>query len=189
MHAQWRHLLPKQHNSRTYPYFKFCFMFYCNKSAIYILNVTVTSSVKPFCKFPTTTITIWCMPMSNRFYFNLYMMTSSNGKIFCVTGLRAGNSPVNSPHKGQRRRALMIYLICAWINNWVNNREADDLRCHRAHYDITVMKLLRWLSNLLYQLKLTETLHSILMCLTVACTRNYDISVANMEVKWDLDGV
>ena len=29
------------------------------------------------------------------------------------------------------------YLICAWINGWVNNREAGDLRRHRAHYDIT----------------------------------------------------
>ena len=37
-------------------------------------------------------------------------------------------SPVNSPHKGQWRGALMFSLICAWINGWVNNREAGDLR-------------------------------------------------------------
>ena len=30
-------------------------------------------------------------------------------------------------------------LICAWINGWVNNRGAGDLRRHRAHYDVTVM--------------------------------------------------
>ena len=48
-------------------------------------------------------------------------------------------SPVNSPHKGQWRGALMFSLICAWINGWVNNGEAGDLRCHRAHYDVTVM--------------------------------------------------
>ena len=35
-------------------------------------------------------------------------------------------SPVNSPHKGQWRGALMISLICAWMNGWVNNREAGD---------------------------------------------------------------
>ena len=46
--------------------------------------------------------------------------------------------PVNSPHKGQWRGALMFSLICAWINGWVNNREAGDLRCHRAHYDVIV---------------------------------------------------
>ena len=48
-------------------------------------------------------------------------------------------SPVNSPHKGQWRGALMFSLICVWINGWVNNREAGDLRRYRAHCDVTVM--------------------------------------------------
>ena len=48
-------------------------------------------------------------------------------------------APVNSPHKGQWRRALMFPLICAWINGWINNGEAGDLICHHVHYDITVM--------------------------------------------------
>ena len=48
-------------------------------------------------------------------------------------------SPVNSPHKGQWRGALMFSLICVWINSWVNNHEAGDLICHRAHYDVTIM--------------------------------------------------
>ena len=48
-------------------------------------------------------------------------------------------SPVNSPHKGQWRGALMFSLICAWTNGWVNNGEAGDLRRHRAHYDVIVM--------------------------------------------------
>ena len=48
-------------------------------------------------------------------------------------------SPVKSPHKGQWRGALMFSLICVWINNWVNNREAGDLRRYRAHHDVTVM--------------------------------------------------
>ena len=48
-------------------------------------------------------------------------------------------APVNSPHKGQWRGALMFSLICVWINGWVNNREAGDLRRYRAHYDVTVM--------------------------------------------------
>ena len=54
----------------------------------------------------------------------------------------AGNSPVpvNSPHNGQWRGALMFTLICARINGWVNNREAGDLRRHRCHYDVIVMK-------------------------------------------------
>ena len=44
------------------------------------------------------------------------------------------------PAKGQWHGALMFSLICAWINGWVNNREAVDLRRYRAHYDITVME-------------------------------------------------
>ena len=48
-------------------------------------------------------------------------------------------SPANSPHKGQWRGALMFSLICVWIHGWVNNGEAGDLRCNRAHYDVTVM--------------------------------------------------
>ena len=48
-------------------------------------------------------------------------------------------SPVNSPHVGQSRGALMFSLICAWINGWVNNREAGDLRRYRTHYDVIVM--------------------------------------------------
>ena len=57
--------------------------------------------------------------------------------------LCAGNhrSLVNSPHKGQWRGALMFSLICAWINAWVNNHEARDLRRHHAHYDVIRMVL------------------------------------------------
>ena len=50
-------------------------------------------------------------------------------------------SPVNSPHKDQWRGALMFSFICASINGWVNNREADDLRRHLAHCDVSVMLL------------------------------------------------
>ena len=50
-------------------------------------------------------------------------------------------SPVNSPHKGQWSGALMFSLICVWINGWVNNREAGNLRRYRAHYDVIVMFL------------------------------------------------
>ena len=62
-------------------------------------------------------------------------------------------SPVNSPHKGQWRGALMFSLICAWINVWVNNREAGDMRRHRAHYDVIDITVLStrqahcWLQN------------------------------------------
>ena len=59
------------------------------------------------------------------------MMTSSNGNIF--------RSPVNFPHKGQWRGALMFTLICARKNGWVNTGEAGDLRRYLPHYDVIVM--------------------------------------------------
>ena len=55
-----------------------------------------------------------------------------------VWGIR--RSPVNSPHKGQWRGALMFSLICAWTKSWVNTRDAGNLRRYRAYYDVNVMK-------------------------------------------------
>ena len=67
------------------------------------------------------------------------MMTSSNGNIFrVVTG------PLCGEFTGDRwRGALMFSLIHAWINDWLNNRGAGDLRRHRAHCDVIVMKILQ----------------------------------------------
>ena len=70
------------------------------------------------------------------------MMTSPKWKHFprywsFVWGIHW--SPVNSPHKGQWRGTLMFSLICVWSNDWVNNREAADLRRYHAHYDVIVM--------------------------------------------------
>ena len=58
-----------------------------------------------------------------------------------LLALCAGNSPVPGefPHKGQWRGALMYSLICTWINDWVNTREAGDLRRYRGHYDVIVI--------------------------------------------------
>ena len=45
--------------------------------------------------------------------------------------------------------ALMFSLICAWINGWVDNRMAGDLRHHCAHYYVTVMSLRQYLAHIL----------------------------------------
>ena len=57
-------------------------------------------------------------------------------------------SPVNSPHKGQWRGALMFSFICVRINDWVNNREAGDLRRYCAHYDVIVMRVVNIMVNI-----------------------------------------
>ena len=36
-------------------------------------------------------------------------------------------------------RGIHRSLICIWINAWVNNREAGDLRRHRSQYDVIIM--------------------------------------------------
>ena len=48
-------------------------------------------------------------------------------------------SPMDSPHKGQRRGALIFSLLCVWTNGRANNGDAGDLRRHCAHYEVTVM--------------------------------------------------
>ena len=70
-----------------------------------------------------------------------HMMTSSNGNIFRVTG------PLYGEFNGHRwipstkaSDAELWSLICVWINGWVNNRGAGDLRRYGAHYDVTVMR-------------------------------------------------
>ena len=53
-------------------------------------------------------------------------------------------SAPDGPHVGPMnlaiRGALMFSLISTWINSRVKNREAGNLRCHHAHYDVIVMK-------------------------------------------------
>ena len=51
-----------------------------------------------------------------------------------VTGIHQW--PVDSPHQGHWSGALMFCLICAWANDWANNRDAGDLRRHRAHTNL-----------------------------------------------------
>ena len=73
--------------------------------------------------------------------FEISLMTSSNGNIFCVTGhlCREFTGHRWIPSKRPVTRLFDVSLICACINGWVNNREAGDLRRHRARYDVTVV--------------------------------------------------
>ena len=62
--------------------------------------------------------------MSNTtWYCGIPMMTSSDGNISRVIDLSecVWKSPLNYPHKGQWRGALIFSLICVWNNSWVSN--------------------------------------------------------------------
>ena len=50
-------------------------------------------------------------------------------------------SPVDSHHKYQWRGTLSFSLIWSWTNGWASNRGTGDWKCHRSHYDVTVMKI------------------------------------------------
>ena len=70
------------------------------------------------------------------------MATSSN--IFRVTGPSCGEITGENHRWNHLTKAsdaeLWYFLWSAhWINGWVNNREAGDLRRHLAQYDVIVM--------------------------------------------------
>ena len=81
-------------------------------------------------------VSVYTVPHYNVPWWRHQMETFSALLAICV-----GTSPVPGefPTQGQWRGALIFYLICVWINDWVNNREAGDLRSYCAHYDVTVM--------------------------------------------------
>ena len=123
---------------------RFCSSCSGGSSPMYASNTTEESrwrlpsrAMLNTCEFDPASTHSWCQmgkqPCSKP---GMSMMPSSNGNIFRVTGPLCREfsdwSPMNSPHKGQWRGALMFYLICAWIN-------VGDLRRHCAHCDVTVV--------------------------------------------------
>ena len=63
-------------------------------------------------------------------------------------------SPVNSPHKGQWRGALMFSLIRTRINGWVNSREAETLsrllwrHCNEQWYTMPLRTQWRFVNSM-----------------------------------------
>ena len=102
----------------------------------------------PFCNWNVHTCAhycnkVWDMGLVHNDICATFMMTSSNGNIFRVTGHLYGEfaGDLWIPRTKASNAELWWVFICAWINGRVNNREAGDLRRHRAHYDATVMLL------------------------------------------------
>ena len=51
------------------------------------------------------------------------------------------NSPVTDEFPSHMPVMRSFDAFFVWTNDWVNNRDADDLRRHRAHCSLTVMKV------------------------------------------------
>ena len=60
-------------------------------------------------------------------------------RLHCCRKSNAGHEWIPAERPVTRPGALMFSLICAWMDDWVNNREAGDLGRHRAHYDVIIM--------------------------------------------------
>ena len=58
-----------------------------------------------------------------------------------LLALCAGNSPATGEFPAQRpvTRSFDVFYDLRLNNDWVNNREAGDLRRYRGHYDVIVM--------------------------------------------------
>ena len=106
------------------------------KNVLYVYKVKcrISTAIMALC---LVHLSVGCAPTMRGFHDDVIKWKEFPRNWPFVRGIH--RSPVNSPHKGQWRGALMFSLICAWINGWVSNRVADDLRHHRAHYDVTVM--------------------------------------------------
>ena len=95
-------------------------------------------------------------------------------------------SPVNSPHKGQRRGALMSSLICAWIHGWVNNfwwfeTPSRPLWHHSNEYQANDMSLT------VNDMSLTVTWYNIFLFRTI-CNDFPNMSLLFMTINTTLLG-
>ena len=61
------------------------------------------------------------------------------GTLSVLLAICAGNSPVTGefPAQSPVTRSIDAFFDLRLNKRWVNNRETDDLRRHRAHYDVT----------------------------------------------------
>ena len=126
---------------------------------------------------------VWYRLQDDSHYVN--MITSANGNIFRVNwpfvpGIHW--SPVNSPHKGQWRGALMFSLICAWANGRVSNPDAGDL----GHHDDHVTSL--WCIHLRHNQRQGISNHRHLDCLLIGWFSRPSKKISKLRVTGLCEG-
>ena len=92
----------------------------------------------------------WILSKIPAFYYSVFRLSSAWWRhqmetFSALLAICAGNSLMIGEFPAQRpvtRSFDFFSLIYAWINGWVNNGEAGDLRCHRTHYDVIVSSTL-----------------------------------------------
>ena len=123
-----------------------CYICFMPQSVMFSLKkgfvVFISSSIFPV-HCDQTVQGRYQLPLSSHHRRNLGMMTLLNGSIFRSTVPLCGEFTGYRwiPHTKAGEAGLWCFLWSApWTNGWVNNREAGDLRRHRAHCDVIVME-------------------------------------------------
>ena len=116
------------------------------------------------------------------------MMTSSNRNIFRVTGHLCGEVPGEFPAQRPVTRSFDVFFDLCLINDWVNNREAGDLRRHVDHYDVSVMQC--WKKHykseyVVMYLQMNPVLHrlNIYKFFLILCTHHFSLDRSS-QVKY-----
>ena len=83
---------------------------------------------------------LWCRKTWRWVWFNTWWRHQME-TFSALLAIYVRNSPVTGEFPAQRpvTRSFVFSLIYTWMNGWVNNRQAGDLRRHHTHYDVTVM--------------------------------------------------
>ena len=111
----------------------------CQILPFFIISLTHACKMTPFSWFREFAPSIEKIPPFSRKWVRAWSHIrfvrewGSRGYWSFVRGIH--RSPVNSLHRPVTRSVDVFFDL----NDWVNNREAGDLRRRRAHYDVIVM--------------------------------------------------
>ena len=110
-----------------------------------LLSLLTSWYLSNWCHLMTSSCTLLFISINRRVHDDVIKWQHFSAlPVFC-----AANSPVTGEFPSQRpvTRSFDAFFDRAWINGWVNNREAGDLRRHPAHHGVNVMM---WYYNKLY---------------------------------------
>ena len=131
-----------------------------NKTGVYNPSTCSATPCTVYQVIRGCTIRLTVFPVEIRLYpWWRHQMETFSVLLACVRGIQ--QSALDSPSKDQWCRALM-FLFCVWTNGWANHRDAGDLRCHCAHYDVTVMHSV--FSVEMFHNQLTKSISNLLNC-------------------------
>ena len=87
-----------------------------------------------------------CWNIVNLTHRNNFLWNITRNSFSALQTLCEGNSPVTGEFSSQRpvTRSFDVFFDLHLNNDWTNHRDASDLRRHRAHYDVTVMRKGLW---------------------------------------------